>query len=74
MALRLGRVCRRHRLGAELDLMSVAVEADVSQSTISNFEIGSGWRRETDRIVDAYARLCGIKADQLWLAAIKEAE
>jgi len=70
MDARLGRVARAERLRAGLELIDVAHEAGVSEATLSRFETGRGWRRETNAIVDAYARLCDLQAEDLWLAAV----
>ena len=74
MAAKLGRVCRDARTQAGLRLIDIALEADVSQGTVHYFERGDWWIGKTDAIVDAYARLCGVPALELWHAALREAE
>jgi predicted transcriptional regulator len=70
MAARLGTVARRAREDAGITLMDVAVTAGVGQTSIHRFELGDGWRRETDAIVDAYAQLCQTTPQALWQAAL----
>lgn len=70
MSVRLGAAAREARLEAGLSLLDIATTAGVSQTTIYFFEQRGGWRRETDRIVEAYARELGITEHTLWQAAI----
>lgn len=70
MEARLPAVCRRARRDAGLSLMDVANRAGMSQSTIWLFEQAHGWRRDTDRIVCAYAAELGIAPVELWRAAL----
>lgn len=71
MEARLGQAARRIRLEAGLDLIDLATTSGVSQSTISRFEQGEGWRRDTNAIVDAYAQACGLRPEDLWRAALE---
>lgn len=50
--------------------MDIANRAGVSQTTIHKFEAGRGWRRETNRIVAAYAKETGTTERELWQAAL----
>lgn len=70
MEARLGHACREAREEAELSLMDIANRAGVSQSGIHRFEHGTGWRRDTEEIVAAYATECGLDPDDLWRAAL----
>lgn len=70
MPERLGAVCREARLAHQLRLIDIATIAGVSEATISNFEAGQGWRRQTDDIVIAYERECGLPPGELWRRAI----
>jgi transcriptional regulator with XRE-family HTH domain len=72
MAARLGRTCRRHREACGLRQIDVATHAGVAHTTVSNLERGARWVRETDRIVDALAELCGVSAQAIWLEALNE--
>ena len=72
MDARLGRAARTARLHAGLGLLDVAQAAGVSEATISRFERGEGWRRETNTIVDAYAQVCGTTPNDLWRAALAQ--
>lgn len=69
MAAQLGSECRQRREAAGLSLMDVAVTAGVSQTTVHAFEVSGRWRRDTDDIVDAYARLFDTTPAALWHAA-----
>jgi transcriptional regulator with XRE-family HTH domain len=69
MASRLGHVARRRRRLAGLRMIDIAHAAGVSESTISNFELGIRWVQQTDEIVAAYAQLCGTSDAALWIAA-----
>lgn len=71
MAARLGGACRALRVQRGLSALDIATAAQVNESTISRFERGDGWRRETDRIVAAYAELLEVPADELWRAAFE---
>lgn len=70
MAASLGRAARAAREQAGVTLMEIAVEANVAQTTVHRFEAGDGWRRETDAIVAAYAKLCGVEEAELWRRAL----
>jgi transcriptional regulator with XRE-family HTH domain len=70
MAARLGKACRDARLEAGLHAIAVAHAAGVSEATVSRFEAGGRWRRETDRIVAAYASECRLEVDDLWMRAL----
>lgn len=72
MAARLGAACRASRVQRGLSALDIASAAGVNESTISRFEHGDGWRRETDRIVAAYARETGTTPDDLWQAALQQ--
>lgn len=66
----LGRVCREARIAAGLRSIDIATAAGVSEGTVSKFELGrGGWRRETDAIVAAYERECGLEPRELWRRA-----
>jgi transcriptional regulator with XRE-family HTH domain len=71
MAARLGAAAREGRETAGLSLLDIATTAGVSQTTIHRFELGDGWRRQTDQIVNAYARELGVDAEDLWKAALE---
>lgn len=73
MAARLGQEAHERRLRAGLRLIDIADSAGpgISRTTVHAFEQGMGWRRETDRIVDAYAHELGIAPEALWRAAIE---
>lgn len=70
MAASLGRAARAAREQAGVTLMEIAVEAGVAQTTVHRFEAGDGWRRETDTIVAAYAKACGLEEIELWRRAL----
>lgn len=70
MAARLGSIARARREQAGLRLIDIAITANVAESTIHFFETGNGWRRETDRIVDAYAELLGCTPQDIWQSAL----
>lgn len=71
MDARIGRAARAARQHAGLDLRYVALFAGVSEATLSRFENGGGWRRETNAIVIAYADACGTTARDIWRAAVE---
>lgn len=54
--------------------MDIANAAGVSEATISRFEAGRGWRRDTDEIVAAYATETGTAPETLWRAALDREE
>lgn len=66
----LGVTCREARTEVGLSLADVAGVAGVSVATVHRFEGGCGWPRETDRIVEAYERLCGLEPLELWRRAV----
>lgn len=70
MDARLATVCRQQRQASDRSLMDIANRAGVSQTTIHKFEAGRGWRRETNRIVAAYAKETGTTERELWQAAL----
>lgn len=70
MSARLGHACKDARLRAGLRQLDVAEMAGVRHTTISHFEQGAWWVRETDRIVHAYAKLLGVAPEELWRDAI----
>jgi transcriptional regulator with XRE-family HTH domain len=74
MAVRLGRACRHARERAGFRQIDVATESGLRESTISKFESGRGWARETDRIVNAYASLLETTPEQLWREALARDE
>lgn len=74
MEYRLGQVARRIRLAHDLELLDIASGAGVSQATLSRFERGIGWRRETDAIVAAYAMACNLTPEYIWRLALDEGE
>jgi transcriptional regulator with XRE-family HTH domain len=74
MAARIGAAARAARTDAGLELLDIARAASVSEATVSRFEIGHGWRRETDRIVAAYAVELGTTPETLWRAALDRDE
>jgi hypothetical protein len=51
--------------------MDVAVTAGVAQTTIHRFENADRFRLDTDRIVEAYARLLHVTGEDLWRAALE---
>jgi transcriptional regulator with XRE-family HTH domain len=74
MEVRLGAAAREIRVAAGRTLMDIANTAGVSQSGIGRFEQGHGWRRDTNRIVDAYAHECGVTPEDIWRAALQREE
>jgi hypothetical protein len=62
--------CQRARRSAGRKNIRVAVEADVSERTISRFEGGETWPRDPERIVAAYASVSGVPAPDLWRRAV----
>lgn len=70
MATRLGQTCRRARRAAGVRQIDIASAAGVSHTTISHFEQGRWWHRQTDEIVNAYAELCATTPEALWRAAL----
>lgn len=71
MAARLGAAAKEARVQAGLTLLDIATSAQVSESVISRFEQGTGWRRQTDEIIAAYERECGLDSDELWRRALE---
>jgi transcriptional regulator with XRE-family HTH domain len=71
MAASLGETCRRARQDAGVRSIDIATTARVSEATISKFEHGVGWRRETDAIVAAYEHECGLPERALWRRAVE---
>lgn len=75
MAVRLGAAARDLREArGDITLMDIANRAGVGQTAIHNFELGRGWRRQTDEIVAAYARELGMKPEAIWQAALNRSE
>lgn len=74
MERRLGSACRRIREQAGLDLIDIATTAHVSQSTVSRFELGQGWVRATNTLVDTYADVGALTPEDVWKIAIDEPE
>lgn len=72
MAERLGEVCRGARVDAGRHAIDIATAAGVSEATISRFERGDGWRRQTDEIVAAYAAETMVEPLELWRRAVGE--
>ena len=70
MAERLGAVAREARRDAGLSLLDIATRARVSESVVSRFEKGDGWRRQTDQIISAYEQECRLQPGELWRRAI----
>lgn len=71
MAFWLGRAARDLRERHGVTLLDVATRAGVSESVVSRFEQGTGWRRRTDAIVAAYARELGVTPQDVWSAALE---
>lgn len=57
---------------AGIPLLEIATAAGVSEATLSRFEQGDGWRRQTNQIVTAYAHACGTTERDLWQAALNQ--
>lgn len=74
MAARLGATCRHARLGAGLRQIDVSTIAGVAETTVTHFEAGRWWVRETDAIVTAYAELLRTTPEALWRAALDREE
>lgn len=72
MAAKLGAACREARAKAGVHALVIAQAAGVSEATISRFEAGTGWRVETDAIVEAYERECGLRPGTLWRRAVRK--
>jgi transcriptional regulator with XRE-family HTH domain len=70
MSYHLGRAARGLREQRGLTLMDIATRAGVSESVVSAFESGKGWRRRTDEIVAAYALELGVQPDDVWQGAL----
>lgn len=70
MSYWLGRAARELRERHGATMLDIATRAGVSESVISRFETGTGWRRRTDAIVDAYAHELDIDAHTLWASAL----
>jgi hypothetical protein len=72
MAARLGATCRQARRAARprIRQIDVATRAGVGEKTVTHFEAGRWWIRETDAIVGSYAELLGTTPEELWRAAI----
>lgn len=52
---------------------TLAVLAGVDASTISRFEAAKTWPQKIDRVVAAYAAMCGIEdGRELWARALKD--
>lgn len=73
MSSALGRVAREMREQRGFTQLDVASRAGVSEPTVGRFEAGTGWRRETDAIVAAYAVEAGVTAADIWRAAVEQA-
>ena len=74
MAVRLGAACRHARSQTDVRLLDVALEAGLTEPTISKFERGAGGWRDVDRIVAAYGELLGVEPDELWGAALERTD
>lgn len=70
MATRLGGVCRDARERRGLRAIDVAITAGVSEATVSRFERGEGWPRDTDGMVAAYASELEVEPLELWRRAV----
>lgn len=67
----LARTLRETRETAGLERNTVANLAGVDGATISRFENGHTWPQQIDRIVAAYALLCGVDDGRdLWARAL----
>lgn len=62
---------RLARQAAGVRQAKIASELDVDQSTIARFERGASWPSGADRMLEAYAKVCGIDggAIVLWTTA-----
>lgn len=67
----LGRACRAAREDAECKLRHVAVEADVGEGALRQFELGHQWPRDTDKTVAAYGRALEMDHLDLWDEALR---
>lgn len=76
MAARLGATCRQARRAARprVRQIDVATRAGVGEKTVTHFEAGRWWVRETDAIVQAYADLLDTTPLELWRAALNRTE
>ncbi len=62
---------REAREEAGVFQVDIATRAGVHRSVVSRFESGRRWPEiGPDRIVDAYARECGVEWPELWKRAI----
>lgn len=66
----LARTARELREQHGVKLIDIATRAGVAENTIHRFERWPGYRRETDRIVAAYAHELEITPADIWAAAI----
>lgn len=67
----LGIACRDLRKQHGRRQVHIAVELDVTESAISNFELGNRWPRDPDATVAAYATDLGTTPRDIWTAAIE---
>lgn len=66
----LGAAARTAREHAGLRQIDIATAADLSHTTVSSFETARAWPIDPERLIDIYARECGVRASDLWRAAI----
>lgn len=67
----LARACKAAREAAARKQVHVAASANVDQSTITRFEKGLAWSRDTDKIVAAYADDLDVPPIWLWQEALR---
>jgi ribosome-binding protein aMBF1 (putative translation factor) len=58
--------CRSGREARELSYAQVAARAGVSEGVVRSFEQAKGWPREPDALIEAYARLFGMRESAVW--------
>ena len=67
----LARILREARERAQIRRQEIATVAGLDSSTISRFENATSWPQQLDRVVAAYAHLCGISdGRELWSQAL----
>lgn len=69
MLEQLGRVAREARLAAELKQLDIATAAGVSDSVVSNLELGIRYPERLDEVIAAYERECELAPGDLWRRA-----
>jgi len=68
----LSRILREARERAHIRRQEIAIVAGLDASTISRFENATSWPQQLDRLVAAYAQLCGIEdGRELWTQALR---